>query len=774
MFSGLATWLGSLSVAHAGLLAAGSAAIASPIVIHLLNRRRFKIVDWAAIDFLLEANRRNRRRILLENLLLLLVRCLVIFLIGLLISRPQSETNALAKFGLSDASVERIVLLDDSASMQVRVGSGNNTSLDEAKESLIAFVRKAAQKGSGDTLTLLLTSQPSRPIVNGEILRDGDNVEGIVRDIENIKPSDLSANLEGALSEVHASLASRDSTTNQALYVVTDLRRRDWAAPEGSDQPKKVTDLVRQLSTATDGVAILDVGSLLVDNLQITDIAPQSKSLAVGVDTKIRVTVHNAGEVAADSVEVNLAIGDAATLSKKINTIRAGESRTVDFVFTFRESGSYPIEASLAGADRLPADNQRYYAARVEVGLPVLIVDGDPSSDARRSESLFLREAVAPPGDSASGNRVEVITENRFESIQLDDFRVIFLCNLHKTSDERLKTLEQWVADGGGLVVSLGAQIDVEFYNRQIFKAGKGLLPIRLTAIEGDPTFSKWAHPRAIALNHKVTAIFSDDLSLITRFVQIFHWYGSTLNVESDDSEETSAVDDAGDDDAGDAAEPNTPDDVTVLARWTTEGDPLAIVEKSFGDGRVIVLTTSVDRDWTNWPADDSFVIWSQEIVKYIATPNTTAGDLIVGQPLSHRLDPSRYHETAKIKAPKQDAESIPALPDASGLTLTVAYDETDQDGFYEMQLSRRDEIDETLLFAANLHPTEGRLKRMDPDELSKQWDGANVVIKRGMDSLTLGDEGSRSDLWPKVFYLLIVMLVAEQIMAWTFGRRRS
>ncbi|MFO0886290.1 MAG: BatA domain-containing protein, partial [Pirellulales bacterium] len=80
---GLESWLVSQ-----GLMLAGAAAISVPIIIHLLHRRKFQIVEWAAMDFLLEADRKNRRRIQLEDFLLLLLRCLAVFLAGLLLARP--------------------------------------------------------------------------------------------------------------------------------------------------------------------------------------------------------------------------------------------------------------------------------------------------------------------------------------------------------------------------------------------------------------------------------------------------------------------------------------------------------------------------------------------------------------------------------------------------------------------------------------------------------------------------------------------------------------
>ena len=76
----------------------GVASISSPIIIHLLNKRKFKRIDWAAMDFLLEADKKNRRRVRLENLLLLLLRCLACILIGALLARVFWPRNQLASF----------------------------------------------------------------------------------------------------------------------------------------------------------------------------------------------------------------------------------------------------------------------------------------------------------------------------------------------------------------------------------------------------------------------------------------------------------------------------------------------------------------------------------------------------------------------------------------------------------------------------------------------------------------------------------------------------
>ena len=74
---------------HPILAGAAIAGVSIPILIHLLMRRRRKPVMWAAMRFLMEAYKQQRRRLRLEQLLLLAARCLVIALAGLAIARPM-------------------------------------------------------------------------------------------------------------------------------------------------------------------------------------------------------------------------------------------------------------------------------------------------------------------------------------------------------------------------------------------------------------------------------------------------------------------------------------------------------------------------------------------------------------------------------------------------------------------------------------------------------------------------------------------------------------
>src|SRR6187455_68543 len=96
-----------------GFLAIGGALVSAPIIIHLINRMRYRRVRWAAMEFLLKSQKRNRRRLIIEQLILLALRCLLVLLIGLLLARFISDALALTQ----PQSTQHVVVLDDTASM---------------------------------------------------------------------------------------------------------------------------------------------------------------------------------------------------------------------------------------------------------------------------------------------------------------------------------------------------------------------------------------------------------------------------------------------------------------------------------------------------------------------------------------------------------------------------------------------------------------------------------------------------------------------------------
>ncbi|NBB83310.1 MAG: VWA domain-containing protein [Alphaproteobacteria bacterium] len=735
----------------------GGLAVALPIVIHLLNRRRFRTVDWAAMDFLLEADRRNRRRIRLEHLLLLLLRCLAIVLIALLVARLFVMPGG-ASLLAAAAQTQRIVLLDDSASMTARLD--NRNAFAKAQQTLERFVRGTATQRPGDTFTLVLTSRPDQPILNGRYF---EQAQTMVDRIAKLEPADRPAALGTALSALGEVLDedADAAAANRVVYVMTDLRQRDWgAAAAPQREGRSVAERLADLAERVDGVVIVPIDEADTANLGVTGLAPQEKTVVQGVPVRFEATVRNFGSAPASDVKVTFTAGHGPPLTRTVDHVPAGAAASVPFTFTFGAAGSVPVRAAI-GPDVMPADNVRRYAARVQAGVDVLVVDGDPSVEFGRGESFFLARALSPPGEIDSGYKLDVVTENQLAAVDFGDYQLVVLANVYQVPPPQLDALERWVGEGGGLAVFLGDQVDRTIYNQQLHRAGRGVLPARLVRVRGEQTDRTWVMPGEVAPGHPVTGLFAGDGNPLLQRIKVFRWWAAAT----------------GDD-------PN----VTVPASLNdSERSPL-LIEKSVGRGRSLLVTTSADGDWTAWPSDPSYVVALLEMARHLARPTAPLGNVATGQALARRLDVSRFDPRVEVLAPgagepttvravaPQDQAPNAGRPDAGVATRTVVfgYDRTHTAGFYRARFKRHAGEDQTVLFAANLDPTEGELAPLDRAARRSGLVSERVQLAEGAAVMTDIAGGGRVELWRPIGVVLLVVLMAEQTLAWWFGQRRS
>ncbi len=702
----------------------------------------------------------------MENLLLLLLRCLAVLLIALLVARPFIPTG-LAGSLLSAARFERIIVLDDSLSMQAR--GGNQSAMETSKEVLTRFVRQLAANNTDDTLTIILASDPSNRVLNSARV-DNETEAELLDAVEGISGGDGTARLAAAFQEVENAIAGQPADVNRVVYVLSDLRRRDWLTAAAGAEAADVIAAIRKLSEQTAGCFLIDTGDERAENLLVAEIRPQEKTLVAGVSSRFDVVVKNNGEQPVSDLEVRFTAGQSLPLSTIVPRLNAGEEAIAPFTFVFagqQEQGELSaderqtvklqvelIPPEREGQDRLEADNTRYFAARVAPGVPVLLVDGDPQAAQVRSESFFLKRALEPPGDVRSGIAPTVITGTELDVTRLDDYQVSVLCNLYRISQERLNDLERWTRAGGGLVLMLGDQVDEQFFAQQFVREGEGLSPIALTGLRGDETERTFVKFRVLDDNHPMMRVFAGQNNPFLERANVFRWWGAEVNEKAQ-------------------AEGR----VSLIASFTDAEESPAVVQQRFGEGRVLAVTIPADADWTSWPAEPSFVIAMQEVVRFMAPVEAAAGELRVGQPLRDTLDLSQFQLGVSVQGPEGPRQSLQASPPPGGDATVrntdwrVEYPRTNRRGFYDLELTRTDGATQHRLFAVNCDPAEGDLTRVQAGELQQALAGANIVLGSPDDDLDVS--GARREVWQYLLLGLVAVLFLEQSLGWLFGTRR-
>ena len=156
-----------------------TAAVSVPIIIHLINRLRYKRLRWAAMEFLLKSQQRNRRKLILEQLLLLLLRCLLVLMIVLLLLRPTWYMGDEGR--ASDWPYHHVIVLDDSWSMNDLENPDISAEVDafKAATKLIGDLAEAHVNAGGTHYwTVLRLSDPSRPLFGLPLVEGSEEYKG--------------------------------------------------------------------------------------------------------------------------------------------------------------------------------------------------------------------------------------------------------------------------------------------------------------------------------------------------------------------------------------------------------------------------------------------------------------------------------------------------------------------------------------------------------------------------------------------------------------------
>jgi hypothetical protein len=755
----------------------GGLAIASPILIHLLNKRRFKIVEWAAMDFLFEADKKNRRRVQLENFILLALRCLALLLLALLLARPFLPSGV-SQLLQKAQRFERVLVIDDSLSQ--RVLNGTLPAMQMTTRAVRDLVTDLAN--SDDTeeyLTVMLTSVPDQPVLSNEPL-NGSTVGTIVQTLDDLTCSDQVADYRASMEQLRQYVSGSSDGLNRVAYVFSDMRSRDWESVDSGDAESLPNRLLNDAAEMTAGCFLIDTGSSMDGNLAVTAVRPDSNLVADKV-MRFSVDVTNYGTRIVQNVRLLMQVDQNQPAYEIVPSIAPGETETIAFrhVFARRKKERFGVddEEDDAGlpfvsyrvsveidrpsldeksleSDQMIEDSSAIFAARIMDGIPVLLVDGDPSAAAERSETHYLR-SVGVPG---TGLEIDVATVSEFETATLSRYSVIFLCNVDEASLERMGSLETWVREGGSLVLMPGNRVRAETFNQSFFNDGEGLSPLKLRSMAGDPTMNRWVNFEVNPQIHPALRVIVESDASSLGNVDVFSWWTSELNEQLANKT------------------------VSVPLRLTDKDHSIAMVDRSWGSGDVIVFTIPGDGDWSMWPSSPTFAPVVIDLVDYLVGQSSDSASISPGDAIRYPIDVSVYDPRVALRDPDNERIEAIARPAEEGesgrksVMYQVSFDDVRKRGFHTLELKRKGDPGrpvEPVLFATNLDPRESDLTRLSPASLEGDFFSSKVnrvsMTQLGQQSVA----GANTEIWMSLLMLVFGVLMLEQFLGWFWGRGR-
>jgi hypothetical protein len=500
--------------------AVGAALISAPVLIHLINRMRYKRVRWAAMEFLLKAQKRMRRKMILEQLLLLLLRCLLVALFGLLVGRFLG-CGQLA--GGQGRTTSHLVILDDTPSMADGwrgEGGAPTDAFEQAKRELVERIAPAAaQATSPQTLDIMRLSDLKNPP------RSFGRINPVSTDeakayLGGFRPASVRVSLADGLRTARDFFAVQGAKdVSQVVHVLTDLRSADWA-----EDAEAIKQVAGELQSARVKVHLVDVAHpfrkdekrppQFSDNVGVVELRPAKLSVArfEPVEFTLRVKNFGVGEMKDTRFSVRVNGDENKGRSVVVPTLPAGQERSVKFDLTFDRVGTEDrpldrfslVTASMESPEPggLAADNVRHAVVEVRDRLPILVVEGRPGSrDKKDGDGFYLK----PIFTSVLGGFAWVNgTVTDLEKADLRTYSCVFLLNVPAVSEAAAQNLLRYAKNGGGVGFFLGPDVNPKEYNRTLYADGAGPFPVPLPDRPSEPLTEEKRLARLFALQKKV------------------------------------------------------------------------------------------------------------------------------------------------------------------------------------------------------------------------------------------------------------------------------
>ncbi|MFH1377912.1 MAG: BatA domain-containing protein [Planctomycetota bacterium] len=553
----------------------------APILIHLLNRMRYRRRRWAAMDFLRRARRKSRFILTLKDIILLILR--VAALAALILALARLTLSRSLPGITSNAGTYRVVILDCSGSMTRPAATDPGAT---GRSSLTAF--EAART---DALKLVEALEPSDSgaviLMKGGVLIPAQGAlsnPGVMKTIlETATPSDTTANIPAALAEAMRLIDS--DAANYPRRDICILTDHQTSAFETTTLTPAAVDALSKSLSRPGAPYVRLIGPFartIPGNVSLESLEPETRRVTANRNVRFNLTVVNHSLSVTEDLELTITTTDGNREFLALEPLSANGRAAVAFDVSFETTGAHTLSVSLSarGAggydDGFSADDRLDAAVLVQPSALALLVDGDRRAGALTGELDFIdallsaeriveragRPSNAPAFDTA------LISDADLADHSLEPYSLVILGNISFVPSGVAERLMDYVQSGGGLLVTAGENVDADVF--RALDPTQRLLPIEfadissdadgcaLTTAGGDPEF---------------LAPFITSRQMNLNVVKV----SKKINVR-------------------------LRDDPSNLPLMQFSDGSISLAEKTIGRGRAAVWLTSIDAEWTDFP----------------------------------------------------------------------------------------------------------------------------------------------------------------------------
>ena len=410
----------------------GTAAIAGPIIAHLMNRRTRRKIVFPTIALLQEASASQSSIFRLRRLILLALRCVAIVFIAWAFARPvwldaDTASDVGQKFGV-------VIIADVSASTGQRAGGVD----------MIQQVRGEAQhvidelEPGRDVANLIRADAHPRPAFEDLIA----NLPALRKDIDTLTATDQRADLTAAIGLAADQLKAHDGP--RRIVIISDMQATNWS------------DLSIDPTTLAAGdirLTVIETPAESAANVAVTRPRTSPARPVAGQPAQvIAAIVNHAGDRRTATVQCRV---DDQVVGVMPAQLEAGDRREVSFPVVFDGAGPHAVVISIDADDTLSADDSAYAVTDiVDRATVVIISDDDPTQPT--GPTFYLQRALAPNGDDSDPLQLRVLQIDEVNEAALVDAEAVVLADPARPSTSTpFDLLSGYMQRGGGVLYLL-------------------------------------------------------------------------------------------------------------------------------------------------------------------------------------------------------------------------------------------------------------------------------------------------------------------------------
>lgn len=701
----------------------GVVAVALPGVIQFLLKRKSRVVPWGATRFLRFVISRTQASSRIRSWLKLFVQTLLVACVVLSLSDPAIVRHDLSITAAS--STHHLVVLDVSMSMQAHDEWGDRW---ERARKLLDDLLQQAQPG--DTWQLLLHGTVHDPI---RIRIPVDDVEFVRSELEVLSPTYES----GVLSETAQralQLSNHFPPSRNLVWVLSDFCSSDWG--QNATAGQFALERFGVLSHVAE-LRLIDVARDAEVNVAVEDVTIQqelnSSAATVSVHLNRSGTPQTPLRVPVNLESIQAAAADEIALSATVN-LAASSASSIHQELTFNEPKLHLCRA-VVGEDALAGDNTFYFTVPVRDAPRVLIVDRQASSNGVTGGQFAQLALTVTSGEAAF--RVDRISwKELVDALSKSTYDVLIVTEAPQLTSTHSGVLREFVASGGGVILVASDEMNTEHWNQQLGPEGLNLLPGRISRLRqlrtdaASKTQSTTLEP--ILESHPIIAPFHSRPETGLHTTRFYRY----LQVE--------------------------PKADAILIATVDGGAPL-ILERPFGRGTVLFITTAFDPQWGSWVLWPSFVPMLQRSVDYLDSRQQQVLTSTIGQAIPvERLTPEIHSIVDANNRIVWSRTSHSASADRLGQAMS-------EPGIYRW-LSADNPLVRTVI-CRNSTKEESDLTRVSKSELLKRCERLDIPITINDSIEEIGfrliddDRQRRTGIAGWLALVALILLLTDQVL---------